>query len=95
MGEHKINDEAQQERRQKIDRKRHREADRDILAKDEPFVLESSETDPVFPAMEEYEVDADGPAGSKRKHPGLLWLIIAIVAVIVLVIGLQMAGDWA
>lgn len=72
-----------------------REHPRDVLAKDEPMVLESSETDPEFPAMEEFEVDADGPRGSRSKHPGLIWAIIAIVAVIVLCLAFASAGDWA
>ena len=66
----------------------------DMLANDEPVVLESSETDPEFPAMEEYEVDEDGPVGSKRKYPGLIWAVIAVVAVIVLCIVLGATGDW-
>ncbi|WP_251178671.1 hypothetical protein [Adlercreutzia agrestimuris] len=68
---------------------------KDVLANDEPTVLESSAADPEFPAMQEFEVDTDGPAGSKSKHPGLIWSIIAIVAVIVLIIAFMVAGDWA
>lgn len=68
---------------------------RDVLANDEPTVLESSAADPEFPAMQEFEVDTDGPAGSKAKHPGLIWAIIAVVAVILLVIAFMAAGDWA
>ena len=68
---------------------------KDVLANDEPTVLESSAADPEFPAMQEFEVDTDGPAGSKSKHPGLIWAIIAIVAVIVLIIAFMVAGDWA
>ena len=68
--------------------------DRDILAKEQPIVLESSESDPVFPAMQEFEVDEGGPKGSTRKHPGLIWVIIAIVAVAVLVCAFIFAGDW-
>ena len=45
--------------------------------------------------MQEFEVDTDGHAGSKYKHPGLIWAIIAIVAVIVLIIAFMVAGDWA
>lgn len=67
---------------------------RDTLANDEPVVLESSETDPEFPAMEEFEVDTDGPRGSTRKHPGLIWAIIAVVAVVVLCLVLRAVGDW-
>lgn len=68
--------------------------DRDILAKEQPTVLESSAADPVFPAMQEFEVDEGGPKGSTRKHPGLLWFALAAVAVAVLVVGLVAAGDW-
>ena len=46
---------------------------RDVLANDEPVVLESSAADPELPALQEFEVDEDGPRGSARKHPGLLW----------------------
>ncbi len=67
---------------------------RDVLANDQPVVLESSETDPEFPAMQEYEVDEVGPRGSKRKHPGLIWAIIAVVAVVILCMALGAAGDW-
>lgn len=67
---------------------------KDTLANDQPVVLESSQTDPEFPAMEEYEVDEDGPAGSKSKHPGLIWAIIAVVAVIILCFAFARAGDW-
>lgn len=69
--------------------------DRDILAKEQPIVLESSAADPAFPAMQEFEVDEGGPAGSTRKHPGLLWFAIAAIAVIVLVIAFMALGDWA
>ncbi len=67
---------------------------KDTLANDEPVVLESSESDPEFPAMEEYEVDEDGPKGAKGKHPGLIWAIIAVLAVIVLCFALARSGDW-
>lgn len=69
--------------------------DRDVLAVDQPVVVESSEYDPEFPAMEEYEVDEDGPAGSTAKHPGLIWAVVAIVAIIVLIAAFVMAGDWS
>lgn len=68
--------------------------DRDVLADDQPVVVESSEYDPEFPAMEEYEVDEDGPEGSKSKHPGLIWAVVAIVAVVVLIFAFVVAGDW-
>ena len=61
-------------------------AERDPLAAEEPTVLESSADDPEFPAMQEFEVDEGGPKANTRKHPGLIWAIIAIVAVIALVI---------
>lgn len=68
---------------------------KDVLANDEPTVLESSAADPEFPAMQEFEVDTDGPAGSKSKHPGLIWAIIAAVAIIVLIVVFAVSGDWA
>lgn len=73
---------------------RRREENRDILAKEQPVVLESSANDPVFPAMQEFEVDEGGAPGSKRKHPGLIWAVIAIAAVVVLVVAFVLAGDW-
>lgn len=82
-----------------IDQKALRESEKahpkDVLANDQPVVLESSETDPEFPAMDEFEVDEDGPKGSTRKHPGLIWAIVAIVAVVVLCLAFAAAGDWA
>ncbi len=72
-----------------------REKDRDILAKEEPLVIDSSAADPVLPAMSEYEVDEGGWKGSTKKHPGLLWAVIAIAAVIILVAALIGVGDWA
>ena len=68
-------------------------AERDPLAA-EPDVLESSASDPEFPAMQEFEVDRGGPKANTRKHPGLIWIIIAIVAVIGLVIAFAANGDW-
>ena len=67
---------------------------KDTLANDEPVVLESSASDPEFPAMQEFEVDTDGPKGSTAKHPGIIWAIIAIVAIIILCIVLAAVGDW-
>ena len=64
------------------------------LAAEEPDVLESSASDPEFPAMQEFEVDRGGPKANTRKHPGLIWIIIAIVAVIGLVIAFAANGDW-
>lgn len=61
-------------------------AERDPLTAEEPDVLESSASDPEFPAMQEFEVDEGGPKANTRKHPGLIWAIIAIVAVIALCI---------
>lgn len=75
-------------------REERRERDRDILAKEQPTVLESSDYDPELPAMQEFEVDEGGPQGSKRKHPGLIWAVIAVVAVVVLVVAFMAAGDW-
>ncbi len=68
--------------------------ERDTLANDQPVVLESSDADPEFPAMQEFEVDTNGPKGSTSKHPGLIWAIVAIVAVAVLCIAFAAAGDW-
>ena len=70
-------------------------AERDPLAAEEPDVLESSADDPEFPAMQEFEVDEDGPRGSARKHPGLLWGALAVVAVALLCAAFAAAGDWA
>ena len=84
--------ESKAERRE--ERRERREKDRDILAKEQPIVLESSASDPVFPAMQEYEVDEGGPKGSTRKHPGLIWAVIAVIAVAVLVCVFIFAGDW-
>ncbi len=74
----------------------HREtfAERDPLAAEEPDVLESSADDPEFPAMEEFEVDRGGPQANTRKHPGLIWAVIAIIAVVGLCIAFMAAGDW-
>lgn len=69
-------------------------AERDPLAAEEPDVLESSATDPEFPAMQEFEVDRGGMKANTRKHPGLIWIIIAVVAVIGLCIAFAAAGDW-
>lgn len=76
--------------------KRHEEtfAERDPLAAEEPVVLESSASDPVLPAMQEFEVDEGGPKANTRKHPGLIWIIVAVVAVIALCIAFAAAGDW-
>lgn len=91
MGEHKHNEHEQ-------DREGHTHhetfAERDPLAAEEPDVLESSASDPEFPAMQEFEVDRGGPKANTRKHPGLIWIIIAIVAVIGLVIAFAANGDW-
>lgn len=70
------------------------EKDRDILAKEQPVVLESAADDPIFPAMSEYEVDEGGPKGSTKKHPGAPWFALALVAVGVLVIFFMAIGDW-
>ena len=75
-------------------RKEQREQDRDVLAKEQPIVLESAADDPIFPAMSEFEVDEGGPKGSTKKHPGLPWFALAIAAVVVLVVVLMAAGDW-
>ena len=72
-------------------RKEQREQDRDVLAKEQPIVLESAADDPI---MSEFEVDEGGPKGSTKKHPGLPWFALAIAAVVVLVVVLMAAGDW-
>ena len=69
-------------------------AERDPLAAEEPDVLESSASDPEFPAMQEFEVDRGGPKANTRKHPGLIWIIVAVVAIIGLCIAFAAAGDW-
>ena len=69
-------------------------AERDPLAAEEPTVLESSASDPEFPALQEFEVDEGGPAGSQAKHPGVLWGIIAVIAVLILCFAFAIAGDW-
>ena len=91
MSEHKHN-----EHEQGREGRTHHEtfAERDPLAAEEPDVLESSASDPEFPAMQEFEVDRGGPKANTRKHPGLIWIIIAIVAVIGLVIAFAANGDW-
>lgn len=91
-GNHETKEELHREKHRKKEEKR--ENNRDILAKDEPFVLESSEYDPEFPAMSEFEVDEGGFKGSKSKHPGLIWIIVAIIAVAILVIVFIWVGDW-
>lgn len=74
-----------------IERSKHDEHE---LEASEPDVLESSTYDPEFPAMQEFEVDKGGFKGAKGKHPGLLWAVIAIVAVIVLCLAFFAIGDW-
>ncbi len=69
-------------------------AERDPLAAEQPDVLESSASDPEFPAMQEFEVDSGGPTGSTGKHPGLIWLLLAAVAVAALIFGMMALGDW-
>lgn len=69
-------------------------AERDPLAAEQPDVLESSASDPEFPAMQEFEVDSGGPKGSTGKHPGLVWLLLAAVAVAALIFGMMALGDW-
>lgn len=91
MGEHKHKDAASEAE----SREYHREKDRDILAKEQPVVLESSASDPTFPAMQEFEVDEGGPKGSTSKHPGLLWFAIAAVAIILLIVFFISIGDWS
>ena len=67
---------------------------RDVLAEEQPVVLESAADDPIFPAMSEFEVDEGGPKGSTKKHPGLPWFALAIAAVVVLILAFMAIGDW-
>lgn len=69
-------------------------AERDPLAAEEPLVLESSASDPELPAMQEFEVDAGGPKANKRKYPGLIWIVVALVAILALCLAFASAGDW-
>lgn len=94
MGEHKHKHPETSAEQRHEEREERREKDRDILAKEEPIVLESSESDPVLPAMQEFEVDEGGPKGSTKKHPGLIWAVIAIIAVLILVGFFVFTGDW-
>lgn len=71
-----------------------REDHKDELAKEQPIVLESSESDPEFPAMEEFEVDTGGARGTHNPRSGMVWLVVAIVAVVVLCIVFACLGDW-
>lgn len=74
---------------------KHEHDHKNEFAADEPTVLEkASDVNEVFPASSEYEVDEGGASGSSRKHPGLIWIIIAVVAVIVSCIVFALAGDW-
>ena len=67
----------------------------DELADEQPIVLESSQSDPIFPAMSEFEVDTGGPKGTHDPTSGLIWAVIAIGAVVVLCVYLISIGDWA
>lgn len=57
-------------------------------------VLVSSDADPVFPTESEYQVDAGSDDGPRSKHPGLIWIVIAVVAVVISCIIFALAGDW-
>ena len=86
---------AQSKRESRRERRAHESfAERDPLAAEQPDVLESSASDPEFPAMQEFEVDSGGPEGSTSKHPGLIWLLLAAVAVAALIFGMMALGDW-
>lgn len=80
--------------RREQEKERESFAKRDPLAAEQPDVLESSASDPEFPAMQEFEVDRGGPKGSTAKHPGLIWFAVAAVAVVALVIAFVAMGDW-
>lgn len=88
MGEHKHNEHEKSHKHPETF------AERDPLAAEEPDVLESSASDPEFPTMQEFEVDRGGPKANTRKHPGLIWIIVAVVAIIGLCIAFAAAGDW-
>ena len=88
MGEHKHNEHEKSHKHPETF------AERDPLAAEEPDVLESSASDPEFPARQDFEVDRGGPKGSTRKHPGLLWVVIALVAIAALCAAFAAAGDW-
>ena len=75
-------------------REERRKENKDILAKEMPNVLESSEYDPELPAMQEFEVDEGGPKGSTKPHPGAPWFALALIAVGVLIIFFMAIGDW-
>lgn len=62
--------------------------------RDNDEVVQPSEADPVFPTESEYEIDKGEDSPSRRKYPGLIWAIIAVVAVVILCIALAQAGDW-
>ena len=81
------------ERRER-EKERESFAKRDPLAAEQPDVLESSASDPEFPAMQEFEVDRGGPKGSTAKHPGLIWFVVAVAAVALLAAALMAMGDW-
>lgn len=74
-----------------VDKREHEYKDR---FKEEPRGFHPSEADPVFPTRSEYEVDSGGSSGSHNKHPGLIWAIIAVVAVAILCVIFAMSGDW-
>lgn len=80
--------------RRQREKERESFAKRDPLAAEQPDVLESSASDPEFPAMQEFEVDRGGPKGSTAKHPGLIWFAVAAVAVVALAIAFVAMGDW-
>ncbi len=92
MGEHKHKNVERDYRHEKREGKH--TADRARLTREQPNVTKSAEYDPVFPTRSEFEVNEGGPKGSTRKHPGLIWGIIAIAAIAVLVIAFVVAGDW-
>lgn len=87
MGDHKSESKHVRKERETF-------AERDPLAAEQPDVLESSASDPEFPAMQEFEVDRGGPKGSTANHPGFIWLALAAVAVTALIFGMMALGDW-
>lgn len=66
----------------------------DKLADEQPIVLESSESDPVLPAMSEFEVDKGGWQGTHNPKSGYIWVAVAVAAVAVLCAYFIAIGDW-
>ena len=85
MSEHKHNEHEEHLKNGMLD---------DKLADEQPVVLESSEADPVLPAMQEFEVDKGGWQGTHNPKSGYIWVGIAIAALVILCAYLIATGDW-